>query len=128
MSTAIDLVALTLLPLWRWRTVAEQLRAGHLPAALLEQHCDEWTCLPQPKPACPGVDVLRSRAAAALERAGRQHIELVSWSDATYPAVLTAIVDPPPVLWVRGLLSTFDRPSVAIVGSRRGSPYALAAA
>jgi DNA processing protein len=128
MSVVIELVALTLLPQWRWRILAEQLRAGLLPAALLEQHCDEWTGMPHAKAACPGVDVLRSRAAAAVERAVRQDIELVAWSDPRYPAVLSAIIDPPPVLWVRGSLSAFDRPSVAIVGSRSGSPYALAAA
>lgn len=128
MSAVIDLVALTLLPLWRWRIVAEQLRAGQLPATLLVQHCDEWTRMPRAKGACPGVDVLRSRAAAAVERSARQHIELVAWSDPRYPAALGAIVDPPPVLWLRGSPSLFDRPSVAIVGSRSGSPYALAVA
>src|SRR5216683_8045204 len=108
MSAVIDLVGLTLLPLWRWRLVAEQLRAGQAPPALLEQHCDDWTCMPLSKAACPGVDVLRSRAAAAVDRATRQHIELVAWSDPRYPAALSAIIDPPPVLWVRGSLSAFD--------------------
>jgi DNA processing protein len=128
MSAVVDLVALTLLPLWRWRLVAEQLLAGHVPSALLEQHCSEWARDPRSKRSCPGPAMLRSRAAAAIDRADRQHVELVSWSDPRYPAALAAIVDPPPVLWVRGLLSVFDAPSVAIVGSRSGSPYALAVA
>src|SRR5215210_5406393 len=107
MAAVIDLVALTLLPQWRWRILAEQLRAGQPPAALLTQHCDEWTCMPHAKAACPGVDVLRSRAAAAVDRAVRLGIELVAWSDPRYPAVLSAIIDPPPVLWVRGSLTAF---------------------
>jgi DNA processing protein len=128
MSAVVDLVALTLLPLWRWRIVAEQLRAGHAPPTLLERHCDEWTHDARSKTKCAGPDVLRSRAAAAIDRAGRQDIHLLAWSDPRYPAALGAIVDPPPVLWVRGVLSVFDAPSVAIVGSRSGSPYALAVA
>jgi DNA processing protein len=50
------------------------------------------------------------------------------WSDAAYPPALAAIIDPPPVLWYRGKLSAFAPPAVAIVGSRAGSPYAIAVA
>ena len=42
--------------------------------------------------------------------------------------MLAAIFDPPPVLWVRGTAQALDRAAVAIVGSRAGSPYALAVA
>jgi DNA processing protein len=45
-----------------------------------------------------------------------------------YPPALAAIVDPPPVFWIRGAIAALDMPAVAIVGSRAGSPYALAAA
>jgi DNA processing protein len=41
---------------------------------------------------------------------------------------LTAIVDPPPVLWTRGGTDVLSAPSVAIVGSRAASPYGLAVA
>src|SRR5439155_4936756 len=50
------------------------------------------------------------------------------WSDARYPAALTTIVDPPPVIWVRGAIDALRAHAVAIVGSRAGSPYALAVA
>ena len=39
--------------------------------------------------------------------------------------MLRAIVDPPPVLWVRGEPAALVRPAIAIVGSRAASPYAL---
>ena len=39
MSAAVDLVALSLLPIWRWRAVAEQLRTGETPAAILHAQC-----------------------------------------------------------------------------------------
>jgi DNA processing protein len=42
--------------------------------------------------------------------------------------MLREIVDPPLVLHVRGDVSLLQRPSLAIVGSRRASPYAINAA
>ena len=42
-----------------------------------------------------------------------------------YPTALAAIHDPPPTIWVRGRLDAFRAPMVAIVGSRRASPYGL---
>jgi DNA processing protein len=35
------------------------------------------------------------------------------------------IADPPPILWVNGEMAGLERPCVALVGSRSGSPYAL---
>ncbi|HEX2123432.1 MAG TPA: DNA-processing protein DprA, partial [Thermoanaerobaculia bacterium] len=48
--------------------------------------------------------------------------------DPEYPPMLLEIVDPPLVLHVRGDASLLARPSVALVGSRRASPYAINAA
>ena len=39
MSTTVDLIALSLLPIWRWRAVAEQLRAGQHPIDILRAQC-----------------------------------------------------------------------------------------
>jgi DNA processing protein len=55
-------------------------------------------------------------------------MDAIAVTDSAYPAALAAIVDPPPVLWVRGQLTALERPAVAIVGSRAGSAYALAVA
>ncbi len=121
----IDLLALSLLPVWRWRQVAERLRSGGVPADILEQQCLERTAR---SPAKPSASDLRSRAAAALHRAGRAGLVGIPWDDPRYPSALAAIVDPPPVLWIRGQPLGLDRPAVAIVGSRAGSPYALAVA
>ena len=128
MSAIVDLVALTLLPLGRWRAVAEQLQAGQTAPAILEQHCDAWTARATSRSPCPGARALRDRAAQALERAGRNRIECLQLTEARYPALLRQISDPPPVLWVRGAVSVFEPVSVAVVGSRSGSPYALAVA
>jgi DNA processing protein len=56
----------------------------------------------------------------------REHV--VSRFDETYPLLLREICDPPLVLHFRGDLALLDRAAIAIVGSRRASPYALNAA
>jgi DNA processing protein len=49
----------------------------------------------------------------------------VTLADDTYPALLRHIIDPPLALFYRGDLSLLTRPGLAIVGSRRASPYAI---
>ncbi len=46
-------------------------------------------------------------------------------SDPRYPALLAAIHDPPPILWIRGCQARLSSVMVAIVGSRSASPYGL---
>lgn len=43
--------------------------------------------------------------------------------DAEYPSLLGEVYDPPPVLWLQGQIP--PGPRVAIVGSRRATPYGL---
>jgi DNA processing protein len=59
---------------------------------------------------------------ARTERARAQAVTL--W-DPAYPSSLRNIYDPPPLLFVRGSLCAGDSQSVAIVGTRRPSPYGL---
>jgi DNA processing protein len=123
MPPANDYVALSLLPLgWR-RDMGEALRGGRHPAEVLQAFLAD-------RPHAPDLMVtsVRSRAAEAIARAGRTGIEMIAWSDAAYPSAIAAIVDPPPVLWLRGCLSALEPPAVAVVGSRAGSSYALAVA
>jgi DNA processing protein len=121
----IDLLALSLLPVWRWRAVAEQLRAGISPALILDEQC---LARVEKDARSPSAAALRARAVMALESATQTAVEAIPWSDPRYPVALAAIVDPPPVLWVRGGLAAFDALAVAVVGSRGGSPYALTVA
>jgi DNA processing protein len=53
---------------------------------------------------------------------------VVTLADDDYPAMLREIPDPPLVLHVRGDASLLSRMSVAVVGSRRASPYGVNAA
>jgi DNA processing protein len=45
-------------------------------------------------------------------------IKLVFWGDDDYPVVLSHLSFPPAVLFYRGSLSVFEKPSVSIVGAR----------
>ncbi|HEY3330337.1 MAG TPA: DNA-processing protein DprA [Capsulimonadaceae bacterium] len=62
---------------------------------------------------------------AALERVGASIITL---ADPGYPINLREISDASPILFVRGTLCADDRFSVAIVGSRRATPYGMSIA
>ncbi len=64
--------------------------------------------------------------AAVLATARARGMTVVTTGDPAFPPRLQAIYDAPPVLFVKGSLD--DRPTVAIVGSRRATPYGLAAA
>jgi len=123
MNDLVDFVALSLLPPWSWLRVAERLRAGDPPDAVVRRLAagragDETDRLSR----------LRSEAEAAIRKAKDQAIVAITWNDAAYPVALTTIADPPPVLWTRGRVDALSAPAVAIVGSRAASPYALAVA
>jgi DNA processing protein len=58
-----------------------------------------------------------------LRRTRDAGIEIVPFSDPSYPERLRAIADPPPCLYVKGSLQADDEKAVAIVGSRSASDY-----
>ena len=67
----------------------------------------------------------RQLADRALDRGRALGVHPIPLDDPRYPHAVAAISDPPPILWVRGQVAAVTAPSVAIVGSRAGSPYAL---
>jgi DNA processing protein len=68
---------------------------------------------------------LADRARVVRSRAEGEGIGVLAWNDARFPSPLLATSDVPPLLWYRGSLEAFQRPAVAIVGSRRASTVAL---
>ncbi|HEV8384844.1 MAG TPA: DNA-processing protein DprA [Candidatus Acidoferrales bacterium] len=50
---------------------------------------------------------------------------LLTWDEPAYPQRLREIYDPPPLLYVRGNPELLDRYSIAIVGTRRPTPYGV---
>jgi DNA processing protein len=117
-------VAASMLPASRARAAAafkdhRRLDGRHALTAVL-QACEipssDWS---------PALDRSCRMADAALTAAAAARTEPIAWFDPRYPALLECIADPPPVLWVRGVVEVLPRATVAIVGSRGATEYAL---
>jgi DNA processing protein len=68
---------------------------------------------------------LPAAAAAEIERAARKAIRILIRDDPEYPGILAQLPDPPALLYARGVLRVEDDPAVAVVGSRRATPYGI---
>lgn len=79
------------------------------------------------RPATPAAHTVARPAEPAAEGSGSGDRALPFW-DPRYPARLWRLPDPPPLLFARGDLSLLDRPSLAIVGTRRCSEHGRSAA
>lgn len=66
----------------------------------------------------------RKEAAAHLNSLTSSGIDIITFNDNRYPEYLKNIPDPPVVIYACGTLVK-DEPCIAIVGSRRASPYGL---
>jgi len=62
-------------------------------------------------------------AGAMLERLDELGAHLLPIADEGYPPLLREIDDPPPLLFVRGAFSDRDDLAIAVVGTRKRSPY-----
>ena len=71
--------------------------------------------------------ILQAREQVDLEklwaRIESQGIKILTWEDEAYPQRLKEIEQPPPVLYIRGEYLPDDLFAVAIVGTRRITPY-----
>ncbi len=59
------------------------------------------------------------------ERVASLRDSVITLADHEYPALLREIIDPPLALHVRGDRSLLTKPAIAIVGSRRATPYSI---
>ena len=62
-----------------------------------------------------------------LERIYKNNIKILTINDELYPCHLKSIYDPPPVLYVKGIIRKEDD-NIAIVGSRRATSYGMSMA
>lgn len=60
-----------------------------------------------------------------FEKIKNYDINVITVKSDMYPKNLKNIYDPPPILYLRGKIGTGDENSIAIVGSRRATPYGL---
>jgi DNA processing protein len=58
-----------------------------------------------------------------MERIHSQGIKVFTWDDDVYPKRLKEIAQPPPVLFVNGMINVEDDWAVSVVGTRRVTPY-----
>lgn len=64
-----------------------------------------------------------SFAEEQLERAEELHVDFFTFWDNEYPVLLKKIYDPPVLLFAKGSLREPDEDCVAVVGTRKASPY-----
>src|SRR5690242_1265560 len=71
------------------------------------------------------ASAVRAKADEMLARAPVRGLELLTETDPDYPASLRDLPQPPAILWRRGSLEVLRDPIVAVVGTRRATPYGL---
>lgn len=124
-----------------WVAFARMSRVGRARIALLERHfgrlAEAWQASAADLKAA-GLDratvttIVAERARISLdlemERLAHVGVHALTWHDPAYPTKLREIYDQPPVLYVRGQLTSADEWAVAVVGTRRASVYGRQAA
>ena len=94
----------------------------NLPGTLILQHYKPLAFL---KKIVENFTTLRASVSLdeVWERLQAQNIQVLIWDDDNYPVRLREINNAPPVLYLRGSLEAEDEWAVAIVGTRRITPY-----
>ncbi len=124
-----------------WVAFSQIHRVGAARAAALESYfgslADAWRAGPTELRAA-GIDratvesIIKERPDISpegeIEKLAKAGVKAYSWRDEDYPARLKEVDDHPPVLYVRGDLLPEDDWGIAVVGTRRATPYGRQAA
>jgi DNA processing protein len=81
--------------------------------------------LPEPLASATKDRSLFRKAEAELKAIHRAGITVLSLKDPDYPRSLSAISNPPPILYMKGQMIPTDHQAIAIVGSRKASSYGI---
>lgn len=105
---------------------AALLRAFGKPESVFRLAEIELTTVPEIKPdlASRIAHFDHRLAEKELQNAKKQDLQILCMADEEYPLLLKAIPDPPLVLYLKGAIQA-EEPSVALVGSRKATPYGL---
>ncbi|MCL6480463.1 MAG: DNA-processing protein DprA [Firmicutes bacterium] len=107
------------------RLAARLLQEYGTPEAVFRASPSELEALRLPASAVQALTsgTALKEAEAEIERARTFGASFIHWEEARYPKLLREIYDPPPLLYVRGDADVLARHAVAIVGTRRPTPY-----
>jgi DNA processing protein len=127
-ETTFDLLTLSLLPGMTPRGCRDLAARGVLSDALARPD-DHGDLLTSPARALLKSGAARRRAQEEQDKVAALGARLVGRDDPGYPELLLHVYDPPPVLYVRGVLDAGEgERSVAVVGSRAATPQGSALA
>lgn len=124
-SQYLGWLALALTPGLGARITGKLLRQFGSPDAIFNASLTTLEAQRLPAAVAQAIHSRQSMSAAAKELAQAQSTgcKLVTWDEPEYPSRLREIYDPPPLLYVRGNIGLLNRHTIAIVGSRRPTPY-----
>lgn len=86
---------------------------------------DAWLSVGIPQKAVAQFTQVREQVdlEKVMEKAAENGVKILTWVDADYPRRLKEIDQSPPVLFLKGSINVEDDWSVAVVGTRRVTPY-----
>ena len=124
-SQYLGWLALALTPGLGARVTGKLLRQFGSPDAIFNASLTTLEAQRLPAAVAQAIHSRQSMSAAAKELAQAQSTgcKLVTWDEPEYPSRLREIYDPPPLLYVLGNIGLLNRHTIAIVGSRRPTPY-----
>ena len=106
-------------------TVAALLRAFGTPERVLDASRASVEGVAGSEAAARLASRDRSHDDAALSWLAEPGHRLLAWDDADYPQAILQLTDPPLALYALGRVELLNAPSLAIVGSRQGTPQGL---
>ena len=125
LESSLYWLALAVTPGLATRLTARLLRQFGSPEAAFRASLTELEACHLPVAVAQAIHSQAPLKAAENELAQLKKLgcRLVNWAEAEYPKRLLEIYDPPPLLYLRGDPRVLNRHSLAIVGTRRPTPY-----
>ncbi|MBI3406070.1 MAG: DNA-protecting protein DprA [Acidobacteria bacterium] len=118
-------LALALVPGLGARLTAKLLQRFGSPEEIFQASLTELEAQRLPAAVAQAIHSREAMSAAQKELAGVEHIgaKLLHWDEPQYPPLLRQTYDPPPLLYIRGNSELLAKHAIAIVGTRKPSPY-----
>lgn len=128
MNTYPWLIALDHFPSVGWNTIDALIQSGWEPKEPVSDSLLDQLPLFQVKKEVIGKmkrELTPRFVAKVMENLEKLQIHTVTIFDPAYPSLLKEVAQPPWVLYIRGDLSLLAQKSIAVVGTRKPTPYGL---